>query len=130
MISPSGNDAKKFLLYCICGGLGVSSDLLTYNELLKLGINYQIANVAGYLMGTGISFILNALITFKVRSDLIKKCCLFFLVAAVGYLMSAIMLSVFVELVKMSALIAKITTLPIILVIQFLLNKHITFKVN
>ena len=129
MIKLSGHDIKKFFLYCICGGLGVSSDLLAYNELLKAGINYQIANVAGYLVGTGISFTLNVLITFRVRGNLIKRCCFFFIVAALGYLSSAVILSVFVELLKMSAINGKILTLPIILVIQFLLNKHITFKV-
>lgn len=128
MINLSGDDIKKFFLYCICGGLGVGSDLLAYTELLKLGINYQIANIAGYLVGTGISFILNLLITFRVRGNLIRRCCFFFLVAAIGYLSSAVILSIFVELLKMSAINGKILTLPIILLIQFFLNKHITFK--
>lgn len=140
----------QFLLYCFCGGIGVSTDYLVYSSALSIGIWYQPANVLGYLSGTLISFFLNRIITFSVKDNMLRRLLIFILVAVVGFLASALMLWLLIDvmavdpkIVKLLALpdflfqnqsykidpkIAKLLTLPVVVVIQFSLNRSITFK--
>lgn len=118
----------QLLLYCICGGLGVGTDYVVYYALVTSGVGYQVANVAGYAAGTLLSFFLNRRITFGVRTHLARRLALFFGVAAVGFTASALMLWVLVDLMSMDARIAKLVTLPVVVLIQFSLNRRITFR--
>lgn len=46
----------QFFVYCMCGGLGVSTDYALYYLCLLGGVWYQYANGLGYLAGTLLSF--------------------------------------------------------------------------
>lgn len=118
----------QFIKYAVVGGIGASSDILLYTVLYTFGINYQIANVSGYLLGTLLSFILNRHYTFNVKDDVLKRLITFLSVAFVGYICSALLLYVLVQHFGTHAILAKILTLGLVLIIQFTLNKHITFK--
>lgn len=118
----------QFLLYCACGGIGVLSDLSTYYGLLFLSVNYQICNLMGYGVGTLISFFLNRRITFGVKNKLKSRFAMFIAVALLGYVSSAIFLEILVSIISVDPKISKIITLPLILLLQYSLNKKITFK--
>lgn len=119
---------QKLITYAFFGGTGVLSDIGVYSLLIGMGLNYQIANASGYLMGTLLSFFLNRHYTFKVKDKIVKRLMSFLLVAFIGYLSSALLLYVLVENLSMDAILAKISTLFFVLIIQFTLNKKITFK--
>ncbi len=143
----------QFLLYCLCGGIGVSTDYLIYSSALSFGLWYQSANILGYLSGTLISFFLNRKITFGVHDNLVHRLAIFLGVAVVGFLVSALLLWLMVDVIsvyaeisklvtlpdyfiknsgidKVDAKIAKLLTLPIVVIIQFSLNRRITFNEN
>ncbi|MBB3944597.1 putative flippase GtrA [Rhizobium skierniewicense] len=117
----------QFLLYCVCGGIGVSTDYLVYYLSIQSGLWYQSANVLGYLCGTIISFFLNRIITFKARDKIAQRFAIFLSVAAVGFTASVVMLWVLVDYMSVDEKIAKLLTLPVVVVIQFILNRRITF---
>ena len=120
----------QFLLYCICGGIGVSTDYLIYYSALTFGIWYQAANIFGYLSGTLVSFFLNRKITFSVHDQIVRRLAIFLGVAAVGFSASAFMLWLMVDISAVDPKIAKLLTLPVVVVIQFSLNRRITFSEN
>lgn len=117
----------QFLLYCLCGGIGVTADYLIYYSALTFGLWYQAANVLGYLSGTLVSFFLNRRITFAVPDKLVRRLTMFLGVAAIGFSASALMLWVFVDVIVLDAKIAKLFTLPVVVLIQFFMNRRITF---
>ncbi|MBO9170452.1 GtrA family protein [Rhizobium sp. L245/93] len=117
----------QFLLYCICGGIGVSTDYLVYYLSINWGLWYQSANVLGYLCGTVISFCLNRIITFNARDKIAQRFAIFLTVAAVGFTASAMILWFLVGHMNVDEKIAKLLTLPVVVVIQFMLNRRITF---
>jgi len=119
---------KKFLSYSFFGGAGVLSDVGLYALLISIGVNYQVANAFGYFVGTLVSFFLNRQYTFKVEDNLYKRLVIFFLVAFLGYLSSVVLLYVFVVIFSIDVIFSKILTLFFVLLIQFTLNKKITFK--
>jgi len=118
----------QFLLYCLCGGIGVSTDYSIYFVALKVGIWYQAANVFGYVSGTVVSFFLNRKITFGVRDKLAHRLALFLGIAAIGFSASALMLWLLVAFGSVDAKIAKLFTLPVVVILQFSLNRRITFR--
>ena len=120
----------QFLLYCFCGGIGVTTDYCVYYMALTFGVWYQAANVFGYLSGTLVSFFLNRKITFGVRDKLAYRLAMFLGVAAIGFSVSAVMLWLLVDLMSVNAKIAKLLTLPVVVVIQFSMNRRITFSEN
>ncbi len=117
----------QFILYCVCGGIGVTTDYLVYHASVQAGLWYQSANILGYLSGTIISFCLNRIITFKARDKVAQRFATFLGVAGLGFTASAIMLWVLVAYMNIDEKVAKLLTLPVVVVIQFLLNRRITF---
>lgn len=119
---------KELLLYCVCGGLGVLTDYIVYYLLLETGLGYQYANFLGYLSGTLVSFFLNRVITFNVKNKTLQRLVKFVSVALLGYLSSSLLLWVLVEHIGLMPKIAKLITLPIVVILQYSLNKHFTFR--
>lgn len=118
----------QFLLYCLCGGIGVTTDYLIYYSALSFGLWYQAANVLGYFSGTLVSFFLNRKITFAVHDKVVSRLAIFLGVAAIGFSVSALMLWVLVDAMMFDAKIAKLLTLPVVVVIQFAMNRRLTFS--
>ena len=118
----------QFLLYCICGGLGVSTDYAIYYLAFTGGMWYQGANGLGYLAGTLMSFTLNRVFTFGMRDRVLQRLLMFLSIAAVGFAASALLLWVLVQTLGVDPRIAKLLTLPMVVLLQFSLNRRITFR--
>ncbi len=118
----------QFFLYCLCGGMGVSTDYIVFYLSVMSGIWYQGANSLGYLAGTLVSFSLNRIFTFGMRDRVLQRLALFLTVASVGFAASALLLWWLVEVINLDARIAKLITLPMVVVLQFFLNRRITFN--
>lgn len=118
----------QFLLYCLCGGMGVLCDFGIFTLVLSVGGVYQAANATGYLAGTLVSFVLNRKITFGIRDQIARRLAMFLAVALVGYLTSALLLWFLIDLFLMDARLAKLLTLPVVVALQFSLNRARTFR--
>lgn len=118
---------RQFLVYCICGGIGVSVDYAAFYLAVSNGLWYQFANVLGYASGTVVSFVLNRWITFGARDYPVRRFMLFLAVAGVGFTASAALLWVLVDVVLLDARLGKLLTLPLVVILQFSLNRRFTF---
>lgn len=121
---------RQFVLYAVCGGTGVLVDLSLYTLLVWLQVNYQAANAVGYAAGTLVSFALNRHFTFQAYDKTLQRLGLFFAAALVGYLASSALLWFLVGMLGWAPLPAKLATLSFVLVLQFSLNRAITFKAS
>jgi putative flippase GtrA len=119
---------RQFVLYAVCGGSGVCLDLCVYTGLIWLHVNYQLANAAGYLAGTLLSFALNRHFTFQTYDKTMRRLGLFAATALVGYLVSSALLWGLVSVLGWNPLWAKLATLVVVLILQFSLNRAITFR--
>jgi putative flippase GtrA len=122
------DDMRKLILYALCGGSGVLLDFAAYMALLAFEVNYQVANACGYFAGTLLSFALNRHFTFQTYDNTLRRLAMFFAAAGVGYLISTIVLWLLIERIGLNPLLAKIATLGVVLVVQFSLNRAITFR--
>jgi putative flippase GtrA len=118
----------QFLLYCLCGGIGVGTDYAVFYLAVTGGMWYQAANALGYLAGTLMSFALNRIVTFKLRDRVLQRLAMFIAIAGVGFAASALLLWMLVDYSGLDARIAKLLTLPVVVALQFSLNRRFSFN--
>jgi len=119
----------QFLLYCVIGFSGVGLDFGIYSLLVKTGtLNYQAANAVGYASGTLLSFILNAKFNFRVTDKIVLRLLIFFGVAFLSYLVSAATLQLFIGHFAFNKYLSKAATLFVVVLLQFNLNRLISFR--
>ena len=123
----SKNEKKQFFLYCFCGGCGIFSDYSFYYLLLKNDLDYNLANIFSYFLGTIISFWLNRRITFILQDSIRKRLIYFLGVASIGFVASSFCLWLFVKIFYFDPIFSKVIVIPIIVFIQFSLNRTFSF---
>lgn len=121
---------KDFILYGLIGGLSASFDFLVYTLLVTIWpeMNIISANAYGVVCGISLSFILNRQYNFKVKDRTLRRFLIFFAVGLIGLAISSGLIYLSVDLWDWNKLIAKLFTIGVVSIIQFLLNKTITFK--
>lgn len=118
----------QFLLYCLCGAIGVGTDYAVFYLMVTGGMWYQAANGLGYLAGTLMSFTLNRIITFKMHDRVLRRLAMFIAIAGVGFAASALLLWILVDYSGLDPRIAKLLTLPVVVALQFSLNRRFSFN--
>lgn len=122
---------KQFILYGIIGVVSASLDFFIFTFLTHIIlINYLLANIISVNCGIINSFFLNSRYNFKVQNKFIKRFFTFYLIGLFGLGISSVFLWLFVEVFNVNVLISKIMVIFIITIVQFSLNKLITFKTS
>lgn len=121
---------REFILYGIIGGFSASIDFIVYTLILLAWpqVNVIVANAIGVVCGIATSFVLNRQYNFKVKDRTVRRFMIFFTVGIVGLIISSVMIYYTVDCLGWNKLLAKLMTIFIVSLIQFLLNKTITFK--
>lgn len=120
---------KYFIKYSLIGVTGVTLDITIFFLLhQKLGMYYQVANIISVSCGITNNFLLNSFLNFKMKDKLFKRFIRFYSVGLFGLGISAGLLYIFVEQLHIIEIIAKLMTIAVVTIIQFNLNKRITFK--
>ena len=130
---------RQFLLYCVIGATCTCIDLGIFSALVRTGVlkplltdtkihDYQVANLISYTCGTVCSFFLNAHFNFRMTDRMAQRLVSFLIVGLVGYLVSAGLLHVLVEHFELNTYLSKAATLVVVVLIQYNLNKLISFR--
>jgi putative flippase GtrA len=112
------------IIGCCCAGL----DFLTYVLLMQAGCSAYVANVISVHVGIIASFFLNRHFTFRVKNKTAVRFLSFYLVGLTGLAISTGMLFLMIERLMISPTVSKIATIVVVALIQFILNKYISFK--
>lgn len=119
---------RQLLMYGIIGGFCSSLDFIVYSCLVMMGANLLIANVIGVNIGIITSFCLNRQYNFRVTDHISQRFLRFYAIGLAGLTISTGLLYVLVDRLGCNEFYAKIATIIIVALIQFILNKTITFK--
>ena len=120
---------RNLILYGIIGGFCAALDFGVYTALCQFGIMpYLWANIISIHVGIITSFVLNRSINFKVKDKATKRFLSFYAVGLTGLGISELMLYLMVTLGGMNELLCKLISIVVVALIQFVLNKYITFK--
>ena len=120
---------QKIIKYGIIGCICVGIDFLVYWLLVQIvKMPYLYANVISVHCGIFTSFFLNRHFTFKVKNKTLLRFISFYIIGLIGLAISSGMLIFLVEMLKLNELISKALTVFVVALIQFLLNKYISFR--
>ena len=120
---------RELILYCVIGCTGAGLDFLIYVFLANCaGVHYQVANLIGVNAGIINNFILNRHFNFKTQDRVLLRLGCFYAVGMLGCALSAGCLWLFIERLGLGAAVAKLGTIALVTVVQFCLNKFITFR--
>jgi dolichol-phosphate mannosyltransferase len=122
---------SNFFRYGLIGGLSATIDLVVFLFLYNvLGLNPLISTTISTIVGITNSFFMNAYMNFKKRDKLFKRYILFFSIGIVGLLLSALIIYMLHDVFSYNANLAKILSIPLIVILQFFLNRRFSFSDN
>ena len=119
---------KEMFLYGIIGLTSSGIDTLLFHLLTsKVGIYSLYANIFSVIVGICISFTLNLFFNFKTKDHITRRFASFFMVGMFGLLLSEGILALG-EHQSWNMLLTKIASVVIVAIIQYVLNKFISFR--
>ena len=120
---------RNLILYGIIGCCTASLDFLIFTGLTQFtSIHYIIANVISCSTGILCSFLLNRKYNFKVTDHTMRRMVVFFSVGIFGLFLSSVILHFCIDDLHWGELISKLTSIVIVVIIQFFLYKYISFR--
>ncbi|MCF0199907.1 MAG: GtrA family protein [Bacteroidales bacterium] len=122
---------RNLILYGLIGGFCSALDFGIFTLLCHFGIlPYLWANIVSTHAGIFTSFFLNRSYNFKVKDKAPLRFASFYLVGLVGLGISEGMLYLMVNVAGWNELLCKLCSIAVVALIQFILNKFITFKTS
>lgn len=118
---------ERFIKFAIVGFGNLFISLVTYYLLVFFSINYQIANIGGFITGSLNGYIWNRVWVFKNSKKNLSSIVKFYLSYLSTWLLSAILLYIWIEVFNISDKIAPIINVVITTPINYLLNKYWVF---
>lgn len=118
----------QLVKYALIGVLGLVVDFGVYTVLTHFTINVEIANIISSTCGIINNFFWNSYANFKVHDRLILRFISYFLVGQITTIFTTISLFIFATKMGFPHLIVKIIATFVATLIQFIINKIITFR--
>ena len=122
------DDIKHFVMYVLIGIVAVGSDNIIFNYLRNLNLSMYVSNFISVNCGLTVSFICNTFINFKKANNLVKRGGYFFIIGYIGMSISMVFLHYGVIFINISESLTKLISTAISGLMQFTLNKVITFR--
>lgn len=119
---------RNFILYCLIGVINTCVDLGVYTLLQYLGVHYLVANIISYHCGIVCSFLLNRMVNFKIKDKPMRRFLSFYGISLVAVAVSEGLLYLFVSVMGLHSVVAKLISMVIIAICQFLFVKRFTFR--
>lgn len=121
---------KQFILYSFIGLSGVALDFAVYLGLVSTGLPPFIASMISVSFGIINNFFWNAFYNFKRRDHLLMRFLSFYAIGAVGVVLSALIIILLHNIIGMDDIIAKVLSVPFVVVFQYWFNKNASFAEN
>lgn len=121
---------NQLVKYVLIGILGLVVDFGTYWILTDININVEIANMISSTCGIINNFFWNSYTNFKVHNRMFLRFISYFLVGQITTVFTTISLFIFATKLGFSHLIVKVIAMIVATLIQFVLNKFVTFRKN
>ena len=121
---------NQLVKYVLIGILGLVVDFGTYWILTDININVEIANMISSTCGIINNFFWNSYTNFKVHNRMLLRFISYFLVGQITTVFTTISLFIFVTKLGFPHLIVKVIATIVATLLQFVLNKFVTFRKN
>ena len=121
--------SRNLILYGIIGCCSSGLDFLLYTLFVSVfEWNYIVSNSFSVIAGITTSFTLNRNYNFKVKDKTKQRFSIFLTVGLCGMMLSNVILWCCIDKMEISKIVSKLLSIVLVVLFQFLINKHITFK--
>lgn len=121
-------DFVQLVKYVLIGVLGLVVDFGIYTILTHFKMNVEIANIISSTCGIINNFLWNSYTNFKVHDRMILRFISYFIVGQITTVFTTVSLFIFVTKWGYPHLIVKIVATFVATLIQFVINKVVTFR--
>lgn len=121
-------DFVQLVKYVLIGVLGLVVDFGIYTILTHFKMNAEIANIISSTCGIINNFLWNSYTNFKVHDRMILRFISYFIVGQITTVFTTVSLFIFVTKLGYPHLIVKIVATFVATLIQFVINKVVTFR--
>lgn len=121
-------DFVQLVKYVLIGVLGLVVDFGIYTILTHFKMNVEIANIISSTCGIINNFLWNSYTNFKVHDRMILRFISYFIVGQITTVFTTVSLFIFVTKLGYPHLIVKIVATFVATIIQFVINKVVTFR--
>lgn len=122
---------KVLIKYFFIGVSAAAIDVAIYAFLYNVGeLSALVSTGVSVSFATVYAFTLNMFFNFKLKDKFLSRLAFYVIVSGVGLAISMSMLYIFTDVLNFNGNIVKIVSLPLIFVVQYILNKHFTFRVT
>ncbi|MFC3578425.1 GtrA family protein [Streptomyces yaanensis] len=119
---------RQLVRYTLIGGSGIALDMVVFLLLHNwAGLDEQIANALSTTLAITNNFVLNALFTFERRDRIVVRFLRFYAVGLTGIALTNLLFLVFTDALGIDANLVKAGSLPLVLALQFGLNRKWSF---
>ncbi len=120
----------KFIRYFTVGVLATIVDWSAfYICAILLNFYYQPSLVIAFSLGSLTNYILNKSFTFECTSEkILKQFSVFMIIATSTLLLSMLVMFILIDLLAVDKMISRVLTTFLMLVINYLLHKNLTFN--
>jgi putative flippase GtrA len=121
--------SRTFVTYTIIGLSGVTLDVVIFYALYNwVGLDKMVATFISISIAITNNFLLNTYFNFKVTDRLLGRFARFYTVGLAGIILTDAIFAIFVDRAGMNANLVKIGSLLPVLLLQYSLNKHWSFR--
>lgn len=118
----------QFFRYLIVGGVSTIVDWIIFFGLTEMSLYYLFALWISFSFATLSHFLLSKFFAFRCRSNkVVKQAGMHLSVSLISLVLSSFLMYVFVGLLFISSMLSRIITTILLLGINFLLHKYLTF---
>lgn len=123
-------EIRQFIKFGFVGLSNTAISYISYYLLIKVNIYYLIAHIISFIISVLNSFILNNRFVFKNnnKSKLLVRILKTYISYGITFLLSTALLTIQVELLNVSKLLAPFINLVITIPLNFILNKYWAFS--
>ncbi|MFF4586951.1 GtrA family protein [Streptomyces sp. NPDC001388] len=119
---------RQLVRYTLIGGSGVTLDLVVFLLLHNTaGMDEQFANALSTTLAITNNFVLNARFTFERRDRIVVRFLRFYAVGLTGVVLTNLLFLAFTDGLGVDANLVKAGSLPLVLALQFVLNRKWSF---
>ena len=120
----------QFISYAFVGAIATAVDWGSFYVVnLKLGINYKIAVSVSFILGATTNYLINKTLTFKdPTKQILPQVSVYTGVSLISLFFSILLMHLWVDILNIFPMYSRIITTGVMLFINFVLHKFITFN--
>lgn len=124
---------SEVINYLIVGALTTLVSIIVYALFTKLfDVNYMVSNVISWIVSVSFAYVANKLFVFKSKceskNDILVEIYQFFKYRLFSLVIDILLMYVFVELINIDDMIAKVIVQVIVIVLNYVFSKLFVFK--